>query len=306
MERNKIEIFTINNMKKIIFYIFRKITKPFLGKGLGKMPFLPAIYNNLLGRLKPKSLVLRNVNSSKMWIDPNDTSLAPTLLVKGIWEEGVTNVFRNFIKPGMVVVDVGANIGYYTLLSAMLVGNQGKVYAFEPISNNYELLMKSVKENNYFQVAAVQKAVSEKDEKVTMFLHPTGSGAHTMGGWDAARKSIEVESTKLDTFFPKGSRVNFLKIDVEGFEYAALRGARRIIEENSNLLLLVEFWPKGMINSGDSPDEFISELNREFSYLYTIDDRLGKIKISNDIHALMKIADEKISVNIICSKKPLE
>lgn len=292
-------------MRDLLFLIFRKITTPFLGKGLGRISFFSQVYAAFFNILKPRKLILRRINFSEMWLDPMDTSLALPLLMTGVHEKGTTNVLKSLLKPGMIAVDVGANIGYYTLLAASLVGAQGEVHAFEPVLSNFELLTKSVQENNYRQVVVMQKAVSDKNGKVKVFLHRTGSGAHTMGNWDSSRKSTEVESVTLDSFFSGKGRIDFLKIDVEGFEPSVINGGEMTLKKNPLIVVLVEFWPEGIRKSGHSPEQFLEKLRSIFSNIYYVDDKKGTMEEMRDEKALLEIAQSRVSVNIFCSKKPI-
>jgi len=87
-----------------------------------------------------------------MYIDSRDTTVGTSLLKWGFFEKYETKLFKKSIKRGMVVLDIGANIGYYTLLAARLVGDEGKVFAFEPDPYNYSLLRKNIEANRYNNV----------------------------------------------------------------------------------------------------------------------------------------------------------
>ncbi|GAI28794.1 unnamed protein product [marine sediment metagenome] len=79
-----------------------------------------------------------DIQGNKMYVNTDDRGFAPILLVDGVWEKYKTEVFKQMVKEGMVVVDIGANIGYYTLIGAELVGESGIVYAFEPEPSNVD------------------------------------------------------------------------------------------------------------------------------------------------------------------------
>src|SRR5207245_2930011 len=101
------------------------------------------------------------------------------LYVTGVWEKDVTAYLMKLIESGMVVVDIGANVGYYTLLAAEKVGSHGKVLAFEPEPSRYALLEKNVRANDLKNVIPVQKAVSNKTGAARLYLDPRhNSGDH--------------------------------------------------------------------------------------------------------------------------------
>ena len=146
-----------------------------MGTGLGRFRLLFRLYTLLYQRLAPKGIILLEVQGHRMYVDGQDVGVAPILVVKGVYEEGVTRVFKNEIKPGAVVLDIGANIGYHTLTAARLVGQDGKVFAFEPEPSNFDLLVRNVKINGYSKVIPVQKARSSKRGRARLFLHGTYS-----------------------------------------------------------------------------------------------------------------------------------
>ena len=98
----------------------------------------------------------------KMYLDPTDKVITPTMLVLGNWEPSETSWFLRVVKPGDTFVDVGANAGYYTIIGSRLVGEKGKVYAFEPEPAMFALLEKNVRLNGLTNVVLERKALSNK------------------------------------------------------------------------------------------------------------------------------------------------
>jgi len=137
-----------------------------------------ASFRNLVSILRPNIV---KVKGNKMYIDPKRN---PTIALYDIggYENAETELFESHIKEGDVVMDIGANIGYYTLVAAKLVGANGKVYAFEPESINFSFLKKSVEINNYENVICEKKAVSNENGKLKLFLHKFQTGAYTLVG----------------------------------------------------------------------------------------------------------------------------
>ncbi len=122
-----------------------------------------------------------DVKGNKMYIDPKRNP-AIALYDIGGYENVETQLFESHIKEGDVVLDLGANIGYFTLIAAKCVGANGKVYAFEPDPTNFSFLKRSVEINNYKNVVCEQKAVSNKNGVVKLFLHDYQTGAYTIVG----------------------------------------------------------------------------------------------------------------------------
>jgi len=152
-------------------------------------------------------------------------------LVYGSWEPKVSAVVRETVREGMTALDIGGHIGYYTLLLARYAGKNGRVYAFEPLPSNFELLEKNIWLNNLDQVEALPFAVFSHPGKLTISA-PDGdsnSGGASVVSVVGSRQ-IEVEATTIDSFCKiRGIRPEFIKMDVEGAEYDVLQGAEETI-----------------------------------------------------------------------------
>ncbi len=197
--------------------------------------------------------------------------LSKKLLEKGIWEIANTKFSTKNISKGDVALDVGANIGYFTLLFAKLVGNRGKVFAFEPEPSNFEILKKNVKRNNYLNVELEQAAVADYNGMTKLFLSHVAAGGHSVIAKKFLRGgNISVKVTKLDDYF-KGNdlfnKISFVKIDVEGAEFEVLKGMKKILEENKKFNIILEFNPSSIRKEGKDPLallEFLESLGFDF------------------------------------------
>ena len=149
-------------MKKIILKIFRKAVQPMLKRGLGRFYLIRKLHNLLIIFLNPIE-----IQGHRMFLEPAD---GLEFLIKPTHEQFETEVFKKEIEKGDTVLDLGSHIGYYTLIAAELVGEKGKVFAFEPKPTNFVLLKKNIKINNYQNVIPVQKAVSNKNGKGRLYL----------------------------------------------------------------------------------------------------------------------------------------
>ena len=190
-----------------------------------------------------------------MFVDTRDLLIAPYLLLDGIWEPEVTALVQRLLKPGMTFVDVGANIGYYTLLAAKQLGHTGKVYAFEPEPLNFELLSKNVIVNWFSNVVrAEKKAVSAGAGNIDFYVRENYRGNSSIGAvtqehldvlFDSMEK-VQVETVSLDQYFPEPPSIDLMKIDVEGAELDALQGMRNVLQSNPDIVVICE-WSLGQM-----------------------------------------------------------
>ena len=157
----------------------------------------------------------------------------------------------------MTVVDVGANIGIYTALLAKIVGEKGKVYAFEPSPHNFNLLKKYNKSNN---VTLVQAAVGDVTGEITLYISDKLNVDHQTYETDEIREKVNVSSYRLDDYL-KNEKVDFIKMDIQGFEHHALLGMKNILRNNANIKIFMEFWPYGLIKAGSSPEKLLTFLH---------------------------------------------
>lgn len=173
-----------------------------------------------------------------------------------------TRMVRAYLQPGMTVVDVGANVGYYTLMAASLVGEEGQVHAFEPSPYAFHRLHATIRDNHISQVSLVQAALGDQRGRARLFL-PAQIGNHTptLLGEDTQR-TVEVPVHTLDEYVRERGieRIDLLKLDVEGFEPNVIAGARHTIEARKIGAVLCEFnedWLDKNASSG-------AELQRTF------------------------------------------
>lgn len=187
----------------------------------------------------------RQIFGLNIFLNPDDMSVVSSSIATTGWLElPRSELVRKFLKTGMTVVDVGANIGYYTLLAAEIVGKSGLVLAFEPDLMNFVLLCKSISINNLSNVRAYQEVLSEKEGTVTLYLAgPSNPEAHSITQQHGGGK-IEVHSTTLDALYDSlnDRRIDFIKMHT-GAEPMILSGAKKTLAEQKPAILMT-FNPK--------------------------------------------------------------
>lgn len=164
-------------------------------------------------------------------------------------------LFRQLIKPGMTVVDVGANIGIYTCYFYKLASKDGTVHAFEPDSTNFKHLQKNTR--HFSNIVVNHSAVGDHCGSIKLYISDAMNVDHRTFDSGDGRRSIDVRILSLDDYFQPGQAVDFIKIDVQGYELSVLKGAKRILTENRNIKILMEFWPYGLTKASVVPSDVI-------------------------------------------------
>ena len=179
-----------------------------------------------------------------------DDLVGRALAISGVWEPNVTANFRRVVAPGDVCLDIGAHIGYYTLLAARLAGPGGHVYAFEPHPANYRSLCLNVELNGLENATVVERAVGPEARGVELYEGPgTNSGLATLSPELAAKTSpgrtLRVDVGPVTAAVPESdlTRVRVIKIDVEWYELEVLRSLTPILELGQPLSVFLEWTP---------------------------------------------------------------
>lgn len=191
-----------------------------------------------------------------------DLYISPDLRKHGIWEPCVTSYMLSKIRAGQNVVDVGAHIGYFTIIMSLLVGDGGTVFAFEPEPCNFELLRTNLALNGVRNVTAESRAVSDQAGRAGLHLSGCNTGDHRLYGSPAERDVHEVDTVTLDGYFAGSDEpVHFVKIDAQGLEPRILDGMGALIEQNrGRLILLMEFSPGLLRCAGCDLGDFLRRL----------------------------------------------
>jgi FkbM family methyltransferase len=176
------------------------------------------------------------------------------------YEPYQTRLALEAVRPGDRVLDLGANLGYYTLLLARRVGPAGRVYAVEPDPGNLALLRANVARHGYANVTVVDKAASDRAGPARLYKSGDNQGDHRLYEGDEARPSVAVEAVRLDDVLPGAAPLALVKMDVQGAEGRALAGMRDLLERSPGVRLLLEFWPWGLARAGTPAAAVLTDL----------------------------------------------
>jgi FkbM family methyltransferase len=268
------------------------------GHGLGRVKPVRWAYDRLYQWLKPRWVW---VQGHRMFLDKQDTL---ELATREIYEPLETKLLLERLKPGQTFVDIGANIGYYTLLAARQVGPQGKVYAFEPDTENFKLLQKNIEINGYSNVTLIAQAVSNQSGEAKLYLNPLNLGDHRLVDTKDGRASISIQQVALDDYFKQLETLpHFIKMDIQGAESGALAGMKELLARCASLILVTEFGPEGLRRFGADPKDYLTALTLAGFKISEISEKTGALQ-SLDLKELPNRypAGDEGYTNLLCEK----
>ncbi len=190
--------------------------------------------------------IKKKILDNWMYLDPNDLGISYDLFRNSVREPFATEFFRKWIKEGDVIVDIGANIGYYVLQEARLVGNSGRVYAIEPVAENVELLQKNIELNNYSNVETFELAIGPENKVLPIYLTPLrnwNSMLKIKESESLIKKKTFVKTVTLDKFLENKPLPNIVRMDVEGYEVEIIKGMKALLSSGKPLKLFIEIHP---------------------------------------------------------------
>lgn len=178
-----------------------------------------------------------------------------------IYEAAETAIIKRELKAGQTFVDIGAHIGYYTLLASALVGQGGTVFAFEPSPENFNVLENNIRAARCSNIFPINQAVSARAGVADLYLNPGNSGDNRLFYPGAPWQKIRIQTVRFDDFlFAYSGRIDFIKCDAQGHELSILRGAVETLGRMPRIKMLVEYFPLGIKQNGDDPATLLSEL----------------------------------------------
>jgi FkbM family methyltransferase len=246
--------------------------------GLMRLPLVQYIAAKVYDYVRPQGELFVNVEGNKLYLRPEDRTITPILIANETFEKCETYLCKQHIKPGMTVIDIGANIGYFTLLFAKLVGDKGKVISFEPEPGNFLFLEKNIASNNFICANAHNLALSDKTATMDLYVgeisQTTSSFIKENILYEENVDRVSVKTVTLDEFLEVQhiKNVDFVKIDVQGFEETVFRGAEKLLS-SSSLSIIMEFWPYGLQKAGTDVDTFLKTIEQFGFSFYVLDEK---------------------------------
>lgn len=225
--KNNLKLFGFKYILWDIFYqIFRFIHKKIIVK------------NSI--QAKKEDLIVKKINDYKMVINKNSEGIHRDLYLKSTREPISTKIMESILKKGDVVLDAGANIGYYVILESRKIGNKGLVYAVEPIKENFSFLKRNIKLNNLKNVKLYKFAFSDKSGIIKINVSNEGN-LNTPAKIENPKRIDSVKSITLDKFFNNKKKPRVMRTDVDGFEHIIFKGGIKTLDHLEVIFVELHF-----------------------------------------------------------------
>jgi len=281
-------------MKSLIHKIYKHVVPSLYGTGLGKIKIIKKANLELRAIIKPETV---KFYGNTMFLDKYDMNQLSVLGQEGKDYYEISFI-RDKISEGDNVLDIGANIGVYTVLFSNWVGSSGTVYSFEPSKNNCQIIQKTLKINNMENVKLFEKAVTNFNGQSNLNVGVDCAGYYITN--DIIPKSLKVQCVKIDDVFKNNEKINFMKLDAEGQELNVLKGMHELLKY-PQLKIMMEYEPE--LHSEENDPKETLELLESYGYTFTDIGRNNVIKkITKKELLLRKDKKPELYKNIYCEK----
>ena len=208
-----------------------------------------------------------------MFVHAEDRVMTPWMSERGDWEPAEARWLRSVIRPGHTVLDVGANVGYFSLLAAGLVGEAGAVISVEPERRNLALLRANLWRNRRPQVTVLPIAASARTGFLPLTLNELNRGDHQVGRADSAAETL-VPSAALDDLLTHQT-IDVIKVDTQGHDHEVIWGMGETIAR-THPVIMCEFWLDGMGDRNVSADDVARIYEGSFRLQLLDEDGIGR------------------------------
>ena len=244
----------------------------------------------------------KNLGTYSLTLD--ESPVSKRIIKSGLYEAKETALIKKVMKPRDIFIDVGAYIGYYTVMVSKIIGSGGKVFSFEPARDNFKLLTRNIIDNNCKNVCSYNMALGKPNGEMEQdfYLNPNNSGDHKLYRDSAIEEKTTVAVLPFDDILKVPELcdwIKLIKIDTQGAEIGVLSGMGKTIQRHKKLIIMVEFYPYGLIKMNEHPDTLIKML---WNLGFTIYDIRNNLKRINDIHFYSNYIGQKFT-NLWCVKK---
>jgi len=295
---------------RLVFAMLRFLLVTLTGHGYDRSAWMNTLHHKLAYRLHtllPKfgitgiqKIAVPNLAGKFMYAIAEDGGVAHQLIMYRHYEPYESRLVRKHVKPGMVVYNIGANLGYYAMLASECTGKNGAVYAFEPEPKNFHLLSRTIEENRAANVTAIPAAVGAMEGIAALSLSPSNSGDHQLQAVEG-REHIAVDVMTVDDFIAQAHPApNVIILDVQGAEFDVLRGAQLLLARPEPLVLFAEFWPRGLNERHTNGAADFLDLLTRARFSFQLIDEKRQMLVSTTSNELLRTVTENSEVNLLC------
>ena len=262
---------------------------------------LREITNWLIKKLIPEKVKIGNAS---LFLNPNDPVVSGAIFFN-VYEKTERKFIKSIAFKGMKVLDIGANIGYYTALLSQEAGDNGFILALEPDLESYKYLSKSINSLENKNVLSFPMAASNLKQRLPLYISKDNRGDNRLYQNNQKRDHIMVDCLTIDELSAQTKIESFdlIKIDVQGYEPKVFQGMEKTIKSSKNLTILTEFWPKGIIQAGESPTNFLITLRKMKLKLFELKNNGSLVSLNQfrDNEFIKRFPGRKYT-NIVCKK----
>ncbi len=251
--------------------------------------------------------VVAKFRGVQLTLPTKDIIITPGL-IGGFYEKIELDVFERLAAVSKTIIDVGANVGLYCCIAAERAPASSKVVAFEPIPENLRYLRRNLSDNDHAaKVFVEEQAVAQISGEVQIYLLEGSTCRHSASAKNVRNSttSVKVPAVSLDDYVHQklpDCLIDLLKVDVEGYEGAVLRGARKTLNEDKPTLF-IEFVPENLVNCGFRPDEFLDVIFELYDNVFIVDEPRATVKPCSK-HDLLRYSTRRcVNVNLIATSK---
>ena len=264
-----------------------------------KPPLLRRAANAAIRGLLPERV---RVGGAEVWLNPDDPVISGALRF-GVYERGEIAFFRSRFRPGMTLVDVGANVGLYSALALSTPGFHGRVLALEPHAESRRFLEKTIAGNAPAAGAAqiVGLAAADRPGTLALYKNPENKGDNRLYPDPLLRGEESVGADTLDNICRRAgiASAQFVKIDVQGAEAQVVRGAAGLLGASAECILMTEFWPYGLARCGGDALDYLGMLRDLGFRLYQLSGKRGTLTPIGSPEALLGRTQGRRYANLV-------
>jgi len=256
-----------------------------------------SIINNL--KYKKRKEIIKKVNDYELILNPRGKGIQKQLLINGNRELLATRALERELKEGDIVLEAGANIGYYVILEGKKLGKKGLIYAIEPSKENYLKLKRNIKHNKLKNIKTYNLAFGDREGIGNLRISNWCNMNQIVKEKERLGKIEKVKMMTIDKFLKNKKKPNVVRMDVEGYEYEIFKGMEKLLKINPPRLLYIETHFKAM--GKKRAIKFLTNLKNygyEIKYCFLYETATSKIPLLNYLDKKrLKLVNKKITIN---------